>query len=81
MSLFAGLTAKVKLAGIVALSSYLALSLKFPDIVAEAGNVNKDTPIFMAHGDMDRVVHTEMGKKSYQMLKDMGYNVKLNIYE
>ncbi|KAL1843906.1 hypothetical protein VTJ49DRAFT_6849 [Mycothermus thermophilus] len=81
MSLFAGLTAKVKLAGIVALSSYLLLSLKFADIVAEAGNVNKDTPIFMAHGDLDRVVHTELGKKSYQMLKELGYNAELKIYE
>ncbi|KAL2269471.1 hypothetical protein VTJ83DRAFT_1655 [Remersonia thermophila] len=81
MSLFAGLTAKAKLAGIVALSSYLLLSLKFADIVAEAGNVNKDTPIFMAHGDQDRVVHTELGRKSHQLLKDLGYKAELKIYQ
>ncbi|KAK3905024.1 acyl-protein thioesterase [Staphylotrichum tortipilum] len=80
MSIFSGLTAKVKLAGIVAMSSYLLLSLKFADLVPKP-EFNKDTPIFMAHGDMDPVVHTALGKKSFDLLKSMGYNATWKIYE
>jgi lysophospholipase I len=79
MSLFAGLTAKVKLAGIVALSSYLLLSLKFAELVPKP-EFNKETPILMAHGDADRVVNTALGRKSFDVLKGMGYNVSMKIY-
>ena len=79
MSLFAGLTAKVKLAGIVALSSYLLLSLKFAELLPKP-EFNKETPILMAHGDRDRVVNTALGKKSFDVLKGMGYNATLKIY-
>ncbi|KAK4102693.1 Phospholipase/carboxylesterase [Parathielavia hyrcaniae] len=82
MSLFAGLTARVKLAGIVALSSYLLLSLKFADLVRQQQtDANRDTPVFMAHGDSDKVVHPELGKKSFDLLDGLGYNVKLKIYK
>lgn len=80
MSLFAGLTAKVKLAGIVALSSYLLLSLKFAEMVPSP-SVNKETPIFMAHGTADQVVNFPMGKLSYDFLKEKGYNVTFKQYE
>ncbi|KAK4247789.1 Phospholipase/carboxylesterase/thioesterase [Corynascus novoguineensis] len=80
ISIFAGLTSKVKLAGIVALSSYLLLSSKFLELVPKP-EFNKETPIFMAHGDSDQVVNLELGKKSYELLKSMGYNVTLKIYE
>ncbi|KAK4125042.1 Phospholipase/carboxylesterase [Parathielavia appendiculata] len=80
ISIFSGLTAKVKLGGIVALSSYLLLSLKFADLVPKP-EFNKDTPIFMAHGDSDPVVHPELGKKSYDLLKGLGYNATLKIYK
>lgn len=79
MSMFAGLTSKVRLGGIVALSSYLLLSLKFADLVPKP-EFNKETPIFMAHGDSDQVVNFELGKKSYDLLKDMGYKPTLKIY-
>jgi len=79
MSIFSGLTAKVKLAGIVALSSYLLLSLKFSDLVPKP-EFNKETPIFMAHGDKDRIVNFELGKKSYDLLKGMGYNATFKVY-
>jgi len=79
MSMFAGLTSKARLGGIVALSSYLLLSLKFADLVPKP-EFNKETPIFMAHGDSDQVVNFELGKKSYDLLKDMGYKATLKIY-
>ncbi|RKU40548.1 hypothetical protein DL546_002638 [Coniochaeta pulveracea] len=80
MSLFAGLTAKVKLAGIIALSSYLLLSLKFADLIPHP-EMNKDTPIFMAHGNVDQVVNFNMGKLSYDFLKEKGYNASFRVYE
>jgi predicted esterase len=79
MSLFSGLTAKSKLAGIVALSSYLVLSLKFSQLLPDP-QFNKDTSIFMAHGDADPVVNTALGKQSAELLKDMGYNVTFKVY-
>lgn len=79
MSLFSGLTAPFKLAGIVALSSYLLLSLKFAQLVPHP-EFNKETPIFMAHGDSDPVVNFQLGKRSYDMLKGMGYNATLKVY-
>ena len=54
MSIFSGLTAKVKLAGIVGMSSYLLLSLRFADLVPKP-EFNKNTPILMCHGDADPV--------------------------
>ncbi|KAK3336840.1 Phospholipase/carboxylesterase/thioesterase [Cercophora scortea] len=79
MSLFAGLTAKVKLAGIVAMSSYLLLSANFSDYVPKP-EFNKETPIFMAHGDADQVINVALGKKSCDLLTEMGYNVNFQIY-
>ncbi|KAK3383588.1 Phospholipase/carboxylesterase/thioesterase [Lasiosphaeria ovina] len=79
VSIFSGLTAKWKLAGIAALSSYLLLSSKFSELVPQP-EFNKVTPVAMFHGDSDPVVETELGKLSYQMLKAQGYNVSLKLY-
>ncbi|KAB5562797.1 Phospholipase/carboxylesterase/thioesterase [Coniochaeta sp. 2T2.1] len=79
LSMFAGLTAPFKLAGIVALSSYLLLSLKFAQLVPHP-EFNKDTPVWMGHGDRDNVVNFQLGKKSCDMLKEMGYNATLKVY-
>ena len=79
MSLFSGLTVKSKLAGIIALSSYLLLSLKFAELVPKP-EFNKETPIFMAHGDADQVVNYKLGTMSRDLLKELGYNVKFETY-
>ncbi|KAK0729716.1 Phospholipase/carboxylesterase/thioesterase [Lasiosphaeris hirsuta] len=79
LSLFSGLTAKTKLAGIVALSAYLMLSLKFTELVPKP-EFNKQTPIFMGHGGSDQVVNTALGEKSAEFLKGLGYNVNMKIY-
>ncbi|KAJ4416578.1 hypothetical protein N0V85_002240 [Neurospora sp. IMI 360204] len=79
MGLFSGLTAKSKLAGIVALSTYLLLSLKFAELVPKP-EFNKETPIFMAHGTADPVVNYKLGTMSRDLLKEMGYNVKFETY-
>lgn len=79
ISLFAGLTAKTKLAGIVGLSSYLPLDAKFPDFVKENDH-NHQTPVLMCHGGEDQVVPTSFGKLSYEMLKKQGFDVTMKLY-
>lgn len=79
MSLFSGLTAKVKLGGIIALSSYLLLSLKIAELLPTP-NLNKETPIFMAHGDQDAIVPIQLGVKSHDALKALGYKPIFKIY-
>ncbi|KAL7941984.1 Phospholipase/Carboxylesterase domain-containing protein [Trichoderma barbatum] len=80
MSIFSGLTAPFKLGGVVGLSSWMLLSHKFKEFVPEA-NLNKETPIFMGHGDADQLVLYEWGVATEQKLKEFGYDVKLETYE
>jgi phospholipase/carboxylesterase len=66
-----------RLAGIVALSTYLPL----PDrLAAEAAPVNRDLPIFMAHGTMDPVVRPEWGESTRRALEAAGYAVEWHTY-
>ena len=78
-SLLSGITASSKIAGIVALSSWLLLSDSFNDHIP-AGNLNKETPIFMGHGDEDPLVRYDWAKATEQKLKQGGYDVTLNTY-
>ncbi|CAJ0640118.1 14_t:CDS:2 [Entrophospora sp. SA101] len=41
---------------------------------------NKNTPIFMAHGDRDMVVNYKFGKRTSEFLKNNGYNVTFKTY-
>ncbi|KAI0125292.1 Phospholipase/carboxylesterase/thioesterase [Xylariales sp. AK1849] len=79
MALLTGLTAKVKLAGIVGMSSYLPLDSKLPELLKET-NLNKKTPILMCHGSVDEVVPTAFGKESSEILKKTGFNVAYKQY-
>ncbi|PNY25095.1 Acyl-protein thioesterase 1 [Tolypocladium capitatum] len=79
MSIFAGLTAPFKIAGIVGLSSWLLLNKTFKEHVPE-GDVNKATPILMGHGDRDPLVGYELAQASEKALKNMGYNVTMKTY-
>lgn len=79
MSIFSGLTAPFKLGGIVGLSSWLLLSHKLKEFIPEA-NPNKETPIFMGHGDADQMVLYEWGLATEKKLKEFGYDVKLETY-
>ncbi|KAI0147422.1 Phospholipase/carboxylesterase/thioesterase [Xylariaceae sp. FL1272] len=80
MSHLSALTAKVKLAGVVGLSSWLPLDHKFPDLVKEAGNVNQDTPIFMGHGTVDPYVPFPLGQLTAETLKQQGFSVEFKSY-
>jgi predicted esterase len=52
MAIFSGITAKDKLGGIFGLSCYLLLHNKITSFLP-ANNPNKETPIFMGHGDSE----------------------------
>ncbi|EON66420.1 hypothetical protein W97_05517 [Coniosporium apollinis CBS 100218] len=80
MSLMAGLTCPHKLGGIFGLSSYLLLQGRIKDMVP-AQNPNKDTPIFMGHGDADQVVRYEWGKRTAEKLKEWGWTVDFRTYQ
>ncbi len=79
MSILSGLTAPVKIGGIVGLSSWLLLSRTFMDHVPE-GNLNKKTPILMGHGDRDPLVLYPLAQASENKLKELGYDVAFKTY-
>lgn len=79
MSLLSGVTAPTKLGGIFGLSCYLLLQGKVQSMVP-SDSPNKETPIFMGHGDKDPVVKYEYGKQTAQQLKDWGWNVDFKTY-
>ena len=77
IALYAGLRAATRLAGIVALSTYLIA----PDrVAAEASAANRDVPIFMAHGTYDPVVQFAWAERSRDALKSGGWPVEWHAY-
>jgi phospholipase/carboxylesterase len=77
IALQTGLRYPRKLAGIMALSTYLPLADTLP---AEATAANKPTPVFMAHGVYDPVVPLAMGAGSMTLLTGLGYTVEWKQY-
>jgi len=68
----AGLTHPQKLAGIVALSTYIpAVELLEEDLLG----TNRSTPIFAGHGSMDPVVPVQLGKAAHDKLEAAGYPI------
>ncbi len=66
-----------RLAGIMALSTYLTLP---EQLESEASPANGDCPIFMAHGTHDPVVPYEGGQLSRQALEAQGYEIEWREY-
>ncbi|MGE5639934.1 MAG: alpha/beta hydrolase [Clostridia bacterium] len=66
-----------KLAGVLALSTYLPLSAK---LGAERAEANLGTPIFMAHGSYDDVIPLERAERSRRLLTEGGYAVEWHTY-
>ena len=66
-----------RLAGVLALSTYLPLHSK---LSTEAHAANKNTPIFMAHGVFDDVISLDMSKLSRNLLQDSQYPVSWHEY-
>ena len=77
IALYTGLRHAARLAGIVALSTYVVQ----PDALgAEASAANRDVPIFMAHGTADPMVQFAWGEASRRALEAAGYGVEWHTY-
>jgi phospholipase/carboxylesterase len=77
IALQTGLRYPKKLAGVMALSTYLPLAESFDK---EASPENRRTPVFMAHGTQDGVVPYDMGVRSRDVLVQHGYDVRWREY-
>ena len=77
IALHAGLRYDKKLAGIIALSSYLPLAAT---LEAERSEENKEARILMAHGSADPVISVELANASHDILKALGYEVEWHEY-
>lgn len=77
MTLQVGLRHKERLAGLIALSGYLPLHTSLAN---ERSVLNKDVPIFMAHGKLDTVVPYPIGILSREKLAALGYSVSWHDY-
>jgi phospholipase/carboxylesterase len=77
IALQTGLRYPRKLAGVLALSTYLPLA---ESLTQEATPANRTTPIFMAHGTYDPVVPLMMGAGSMTLLSGLGYAVEWRQY-
>ena len=71
IALETGLRYQPRLAGIVALSTYLADTKQVP-----SGNM----PIFMGHGSFDPVVPFKLGQKAQEALQNNGHSVRWHSY-
>ncbi|KAI9786455.1 MAG: hypothetical protein M1839_006915 [Geoglossum umbratile] len=79
ISLLYGATCPTKLGGIFMLSGYLPLRYKIKDLIPN-NNPNKDTKIFMGHGEDDPLVQYDWGVKTAESLKEWGYVVDFHGY-
>ena len=77
VALYAGLRHRERLAGIVALSTYL---IDAPGLAAEAAAANRDVPILMAHGRFDPVVRLAWAEQSRDALAAAGWGVEWHAY-
>lgn len=72
-----GLRHPERLAGILALSTYLPLAGK---LAAERSAANRDLPVFMAHGTQDPMIGIARARESRAALEALGYPVQWKEY-
>jgi phospholipase/carboxylesterase len=77
IALHLGLRYAEKLAGIMALSTYMPTIDK---LGIEGSAAGKSTPIFMAHGILDAIIAIEAGTKTFDKLSVMGYSIQWHDY-
>jgi len=77
IALHTGLRHAERLAGVMALSCYLAIAERLAD---EAAPANRSVPIFMAHGLSDPIVPHARALESRAHLEDLGYAVEWHEY-
>lgn len=77
IALHAGIRYPHRLAGIMALSAYLAVHEGTEE---QRSAQNKEIPIMLAHGSRDPVVQLGTAEKSRLFLRSLGYRVQCNTY-
>ena len=77
IALQTGLRHPERLAGIMALSSYLPLA---STLATEANAANHAVPIFMAHGTADPLIPLPLASLSRERLEQQGYQVEWHQY-
>jgi len=77
IALHTALRFPLRLAGLVALSTYLPLKSK---LAQEAHKANRQIPIFMAHGSFDEVISLDVCKASLKVLNQQGHAVDWHEY-
>jgi len=77
VALHAGLRHGARLAGIIALSTYLPLRAR---LAAEVAVANRETPVLMCHGSEDAVVLPEFGEASRNVLLEQKIPVEWHMY-
>lgn len=77
IALHTGLRYPQRLAGILALSTYLPT---FNTLAQEAAACNQDIPIFMAHGSADPIVAVDYAKAAYTALLAQHYPIQWHEY-
>lgn len=78
MALHTGLRYPERLAGIIALSTYVPVS---KTLDAEMSPANRDVPIFMAHGTADPIIPFWLAGSSRQLLERLDYDVQWHEYQ
>jgi phospholipase/carboxylesterase len=70
-----------RLAGLMALSTYLPLAASFATEVADSSAAQSlQLPIFMAHGSFDPMLPMALGQHSHETLETAGYAVEWHDY-
>jgi len=81
IALHAALRYPHRLAGLMALSTYLPLTNSFDaEVVRNENAANQDISIFMAHGSFDPVLPMQMGTSSAELLTKTGFNIEWHDY-
>jgi phospholipase/carboxylesterase len=81
IALHTALRHQQKLAGLMALSSWLPLGNFFAaEVIDNDKSQSRDLPVFMAHGTFDPMLPVSMGKQSKAALESAGYRVEWHEY-
>lgn len=77
LSLMTGIRFGQRLGGIFGLSGYLPLASA---TVSEQHQANCDTPVFLAHGEQDRIVLPALATTTRDILQEQGHTVSCHTY-
>ena len=77
VALHVGLRFEERLAGLLALSTYLVCQ---DSLEAERSEANRDVKIFQAHGELDPMVPVARGREAHDRLVELGYAASFKTY-